>query len=62
MRVVETYRYKRMTATGKIVSEGGSLGGFLCTTGGTVQITEGEVTGGADIVSSLTVVAGTFYP
>jgi hypothetical protein len=62
MRVREVYAPKRMAASGMIVAAGGSIGGFFCTTGGTLQITVGEVSGGADILSAITVVAGTFYP
>jgi hypothetical protein len=62
MNVRELYTPKRMTATGMICAAGGSLGGFFCTTGGTVQITVGEAAGGADMVSAFTAVAGTFYP
>jgi hypothetical protein len=61
--VMEMYSPRRLAASGKIVDiHGQGVSGFFCTTGGTLQITEGEVTGGADIISAFTVVAGTFYP
>jgi hypothetical protein len=62
MQVQELGRYKRMTASGQIVPRNGSVLAFLCTTAGTLQITEGVEPGGSDIVSSLTMTAGTFYP
>lgn len=62
MEVREVYTPKRMTASGTLVEIGGEIGGFLCTTGGTLQITLGTTAGGADILSSISVVAGTYYP
>ena len=62
MKVRELYRPKRMTASGTLVAIGGAVGGFLCTTAGTLQITAGEAAGGSDIVSSITVTAGQYYP
>lgn len=57
----EYYTPKRMAASGMLVPAGSAVGGFLCTTAGTLQITAGEVSGGADIVSSFAVTAGTYY-
>lgn len=62
MRVQEVGDHKRMAASGTIVSSGGIVLGFLCTTAGTLQITEGIAAGGSDIVSSLTLAAGAFIP
>ena len=60
--VREIWSPKLMTASGCVVQENGALGGFFCTTGGTVQITRGVIAGGADMVPSFTAVAGTYYP
>jgi hypothetical protein len=60
--VREVWKPKRMTASGMLQERGRSIGGFFCTTGGTVQITVGETSGGADIVSQFTAVAATYYP
>jgi hypothetical protein len=62
MNVREIYTPKRMTANGMIVPIGGQIGGFFCTTAGTLQITVGEASGGADMISSFSVAAGTMYP
>lgn len=62
MRVLEVYRPKRMTASGQLTSPGGVVGGFICTTTGTIQITVGEASGGADIVSTMAVTAAVYYP
>lgn len=60
--VNEVGPYKHMAASGAIVGAGGAILQFLCTTAGTLQITEGTIAGGADIVSQISVVAGTPYP
>ena len=62
MEVREVYTPKRMTASGTLVSHRGEIGGFFCTTSGTLQITDGTDPGGADILSSISVTAGTYYP
>lgn len=61
-RVKEVWTYKRMAASGQLAPRGGKVAGFFCTTAGTLQITEGETSGGDDIVSSFSVAAGTWYP
>lgn len=59
--VEEVYGYKQMAATGAVIGgNGGSMGGFLCTTSGTLALT--ETVGGATIVAAVAVTAGTFYP
>jgi hypothetical protein len=60
--VKEVGAYKRMIASGGIVGVGGTVLAFICTTTGTLQLTEGTVGGGADIVSQIAVNAGTVYP
>lgn len=60
--VKELGQYKRMAASGAVAPAGGSLLEFICTTAGTLQITEGIVGGGADIVSQIAVTAGAIYP
>lgn len=62
MNVKEIWTPKPMSASGKLVAAGGHIGGFLCTTDGTLKITAGETSGGADIVSQISVTAGTYYP
>jgi hypothetical protein len=62
MNVREIWSPKTLTASGVIVDMDGALAGFLCTTGGTVQITAGIASGGATIVPAFTAVAGTYYP
>jgi hypothetical protein len=52
---------KRLAASGAIVPVGGTLLKFICTTTGTLQITEGVTAGGADMVSSMPVAAGSIY-
>jgi hypothetical protein len=54
-------QYKRLAANGAVVPVGGSLLRFVCTTAGTLQLTEGIIAGGADIVSTMAVAAGTVY-
>ncbi len=62
MNVREIWSPKLMTASGPIVAENGSLGGFFCTTGGTLQVTKGIAAGGADIVAVFDVTEGSYYP
>lgn len=62
MIVNEIFNPLRLTASGPICNANGELGGFFCTTAGTLQITAGVTAGGADIVSSFNVTAGTYYP
>lgn len=57
MQVQELFDYKRMTASGPLFVGNGQLGGFLCTTAGSVQVTE---TGGTDIVSTIAVTVGQY--
>jgi hypothetical protein len=62
MDVREVWKPKRLAASGMIVERGRFMGGFFCTTSGTLQITDGETSGGSDVVSSFSVTAGTYYP
>lgn len=62
MQVKEIWNPKPMTASGPLVERGHHIGGFLCTTDGTLQVTAGVVSGGADIVSAISVTAGSYYP
>lgn len=54
------FKYKPMSASGTITKNDAAskIGFFLCTTGGTLAISEGEASGGATIVASLTLTAG----
>lgn len=54
-------QYKRLAASGAVAPVNGTLLRFICTTAGTLQLTEGIVAGGADIVSSFAVAAGSIY-
>lgn len=50
-------------ADGLIIgSQGGALGGFLCTASGTVTLSYGQSGGGAAIVNQVPVSAGVFLP
>jgi hypothetical protein len=62
MEVREVYTPYRMAASGVICGFRGCIGGFLCTTSGTLQITDGMTAGGPDVLSSISVTAGTYYP
>lgn len=62
MIVREIFIPRRLTASGTLLQEAGQIGGFFCTTAGTLQITSGGAAGGSDIVSSFSVTAGTYYP
>jgi hypothetical protein len=62
MNVREVFTHKRMTASGAIFSGIGALGGFLCTTAGTLVIKEGTDGTGSEVVSSLTLTAGQWVP
>lgn len=61
--VQEVFGYKQMAVSGVLLSTaGGRLGGFLCTTAGTVKISEGIAGAGATVVDTTAVAAGTFLP
>lgn len=66
-KVQEAFGYTLMgvNASAQIVSVGEaaiSLGGFLCTTAGNIQVTEGTVAApGASIVAVTAVTVGNFY-
>jgi hypothetical protein len=62
MNVREVFTHKRMTASGAIFSGIGALGGFLCTTAGTLSIETGTDGNGTEVVSSLTLTAGQWVP
>lgn len=62
MQVQEIFRHKLMTASGTLVGINGNVGGFLCTTSGTLQITSGIASGGSDIVKAFDVTEGSWYP
>jgi hypothetical protein len=55
-------QYKALGASGAIAPVGGSVLRFICSTAGTLTITEGIVGGGATIVASMPVAAGSVYP
>lgn len=56
--VREHWNYKKMSASGQLVSRNGQIAGVLCTTGGTIAISEGEVSGGTNIIATMTLAAG----
>ena len=60
--VKELWRYKPMTASGTLATRDGKVGGFVCSTStsGTIEITEGEASGGASILAAMAVTAGQF--
>lgn len=53
------FRAKYMTASGTVCPGGssGKIGYFICTTGGTLVLTDGIAAGGATILASLTLAA-----
>lgn len=60
--IQESYMPKVMTTSGAVVGgRGGLLGGFLCTTSGTLQLRDGDASGTV-IVPSVAVSAGVYYP
>lgn len=62
MVVNETYSAKALAASGAILgTNGGVLGGFFCTTAGTLQLNEGIAGAGALVVASFAVAVGVFY-
>jgi len=60
--VKENWKARPLAASGVLTQRGGKMGGFFCTTGGTVEITAGVAAGGATIVDEFTAVAATWYP
>lgn len=61
MQIQEGYIPKAMAASGALFAGQGTIGGFLCTTAGNVQIRETNA-GGAIVVASFAVVVGGWYP
>jgi hypothetical protein len=57
-------QYKRLAANANaaVAPVQGSLLRFICSVAGTLQVTEGVLAGGADIISTMPVAAGTIYP
>lgn len=43
------------------LTNGGTIGGYWCTTSGSIKLTQ-NTSGGATIVDTVAVTAGTFYP
>lgn len=63
MIVQEQYGALALAASGIILpASGGELGGFLCTTTGTVKLSYGADGSGATIVDTVAVTAGVFLP
>lgn len=64
MQVVnESYSPWPLAASGLVVgAEGGQIGGFLCTTSGTVRLSYGSAGAGAEFVAEVAVTAGVFLP
>jgi hypothetical protein len=60
--VKEVGAYSRLTASGLVVAAGGTLLSFICTTAGTLKISEKTDGSGPDIVSQISVSAGVVYP
>lgn len=56
--VRESWNYKVMSASGPLVAANGQTAGVMCTTGGTLSITTGNIAGGTTVVASLTLAAG----
>lgn len=62
MKVREVWSPLKLAASGTCCPVGGSLGGFLCTTAGTLAISEGVDSGGNEIVEAFDVAEGSYYP
>lgn len=61
--VQESYNARYMNASGQLLSaSGGALGGFLCTTAGTLKLWANTAASGAVIVDTLTLTAGQYVP
>lgn len=61
--VNESYAPRPLAASGLVIgANGGALGGFLCTTTGTVRLSYGSDGSGAAIVETFDVTEGVFYP
>lgn len=58
--VTEAYTPKALAATGAVFSGPGGLIGFLCTTAGTLQVSDGS--GGTSIIEVFDVAEGGWYP
>lgn len=56
----EIYTPIPLAASGGAVCQG--IGGFFCTTSGTLQVTAGSTPGGAVIVDAFAVAVGVYYP
>lgn len=62
MHVKEIWEPKPMAASGTLALANSNIGGFLCTSAGTLQVTVGIVSGGADMVAVFDVAEGSYYP
>lgn len=60
--VIEVFTPKRMSSTGVVCSPGSTLGGFFCTTSGTVRIRSGTDVSAPILLDTFDAVAGVFYP
>ena len=61
--VQEVYGPLALTASGIVISgAGGALGGFLCTTAGSLKLSYSSDGSGATIVDTVAVTAGIFLP
>jgi hypothetical protein len=56
-----TYKHVAAAGSGMLVTPGGVIERYVCTTNGTIAISEGVASGGATILATLSVVAGTTY-
>lgn len=62
MMVNEIFSPLKATASGAIIpATGGYLGGFFCTTAGTLQLDSG-IAAGTNVVASFAVAVGVYYP
>lgn len=61
--VQESYRPLPLAASGLVLGQqGGALGGFLCTTTGTLKLSYGNDGSGETIVDTVAVTGGVFLP
>lgn len=60
--VQEAYSYKLLAASAQVKASDGLLGGFFCTTAGTIKVWDSASAAGAVMIDTTAVVAGVFYP
>lgn len=60
--VQESWSYKPLVASGQVAARDGQLGGFLCSTAGTVTVYDNAAATGNVMVANMPVTAGVYHP